>query len=454
MLYRKIYKKLEDFFSSDKRALLITGARQTGKTFSIREIGGKCFEHFVEINFLRQRDAVQIVNGAKSVEDLVLKLSLFSKKELHPGKTLIFFDEIQECKEIVTAIKFLVDEGSYRYVLSGSLLGVELNDIRSIPVGYLSEMQMYPLDFEEFAVAVGIPSTVIDRLRVSYESENAVDDFIHNRMSDLVKLYLIVGGMPAAVQVYIDTNNLRSVYNHQRDIINLYKKDISKYQKERKLEILEAYNLIPSELNSKNKRFKFTSIEGTGRFIKYEEAFLWLKDAGVAIPAYNVVEPRVPLLLNKQNNAFKLFLNDIGLLAALYAGDFQKKIMLGEINVNFGAIFENFAAQELYAHGFATDEHNLYYFNSKKQGELDFLVEDCGNSIPIEIKSGKDYERHQALNNVMGNKEYNIEKAYVFSQQNIKVVGNIIYLPIYMLMFFQKTEIDNVIYKIDLSGLK
>lgn len=454
MLYRKIYKKLEDFFSSDKRALLITGARQTGKTFSIREIGGKCFERFIEINFLKQRDAVQIVNEAKDVEDLLLKLSLFSKKEFLPGKTLIFFDEVQECKEIVTVIKFLVDEGSYRYVLSGSLLGVELNDIRSLPVGYLSEMQMYPLDFEEFAMAIGIPTTVIDSLRLSYESKNAVDEFIHNKMSDLVKLYLIVGGMPAAVQVYIDTNNLRSVYNHQRDIINLYKKDISKYQKERKLEILEAYNLIPSELNSKNKRFKFTSIEGTGRFIKYEEAFLWLKDAGVAIPAYNVAEPRVPLLLNKQNNAFKLFLNDIGLLAALYAGDFQKKIMLGEINVNFGAIFENFAAQELYAHGFATDEHNLYYFNSKKQGELDFLVEDCGNSIPIEIKSGKDYERHQALNNVMGNKEYNIGKAYVFSQQNIKVVGNIIYLPIYMLMFFQKTEIDNVIYKIDLSGLK
>lgn len=454
MLDRTIYKTIESFFLNDRRALLISGARQTGKTYSIREVGARCFALVVEINFLKQPDAVAIVNDAKDADDLLLRLSLFSKKEFIPGKTLIFFDEVQECKEIVTAIKFLVDDGRYRYVLSGSLLGVELNDIKSVPVGYMSELQLYPLDLEEFARATGVSAAVMESIRQSYESLTPVDEFIHKRMLELVKLYLLVGGMPAAVQAYVDTNNLRSVYNQQRDIIRLYKKDFTKYQKKKKLEIVETYNLIPSELNSKNKRFIFKSLDETSRFSKYEQSFLWLKDAGVAIPAYNVSEPRSPLLLNKQNNTFKLFLNDVGLLAASYAGDFQKRIMLGEISINFGAIFENFVAQEFYAHGFATDEYNLFYFNSKKQGELDFVIEDCGKCIPVEVKSGKDYERHQALNNVLGNEEYAVEKAYVFCQDNIKEEGKIIYLPIYMLMFLHKTYVEDMEYKFDLTGLK
>ena len=454
MLYRKIHSKIENFFKNDTRALLISGARQTGKTFSIREVGARCFERVIEINFLKQSDAVTIVNGAKDTDDLLLKLSLFSKKEFIPGKTLIFFDEVQECKEIVTAVKFLVDDGRYRYVLSGSLLGVELNDIKSVPVGYMSEIQMYPLDLEEFALAAGVSDAVMESVRNAYESKTKVDEFVHERMLDLVKLYLLVGGMPAAVQAYVDTNNLRSVYNQQKDIVKLYKKDFTKYQREKKLEIIDTYNLIPSELNSKNKRFFFKSLDETSRFSKYEQSFLWLKDAGVAIPAYNVSEPRTPLVLNKQNNTFKLFMNDIGLLAASYAGDFQKRIMLGDININFGSIFENLTAQELYAHGFATDEHNLFYFNSKKQGELDFVIEDCGRCIPIEVKSGKDYDRHQALNNALGNAEYAIDDAYVFCQENLEVAGKVTYLPIYMLMFLQKTEIQDTVYKFDLTGLE
>jgi len=453
MLDRKIYKKIEDFFVSDRRALMISGARQTGKTFSIRAVGSRCFENVIEINFLKQPDAIKIVNESKDTEDLLFKLSVLSKKEFIPGKTLIFFDEVQECKEIVTAIKFLVDDGQFRYALSGSLLGVELNDIKSVPVGYMSEMQMYPLDLEEFAQATGISKVVIESIRKSYFSNFPVDDFFHQRMLDLVKLYLLIGGMPAVVQTYVDTNNLRSAYNQQKDIIRQYKKDFTKYQKEKKLEIIETYNLIPSELNSKNKRFVFRNLDETSRFSKYEQSFLWLKNAGVAIPTYNVSEPKIPLALNKQNNTFKLFLNDVGLLAAAYAGDFQKKIMLGDININFGAIFENLAAQELYAHGFATDEYNLFYFNSKKQGELDFVVEDCGKCIPIEIKSGKDYHRHQALNNVLNNDTYNIEKALVFCEGNLEVVGKVTYLPIYMLMFFSVTELEDMVYKFDVKGL-
>lgn len=453
MLNRTIYKTIESFFKEDKRALLISGARQTGKTFSIREVGAKCFELLVEINFIRQPDAVAIVGNARDADDLLLKLSLFSRKEFVPGKTLIFFDEVQECKEIITAIKFLVDDGRYRYVLSGSLLGVEMNDIKSVPVGYMSEIQMYPLDLEEFAIATGISGAVIESIRKAYVSRTPVDEFIHGRMLDLVKLYLLVGGMPAAVQAYVETNNLRGVYNQQRDIIRLYKKDFTKYQKSKKLEIVETYNLIPAELNSKNKRFIFKSLDKTSRFSKYEQSFLWLKDAGVAIPTYNVSEPRCPLSLNKQSNTFKLFMNDVGLLAASYAGDFQKRIMLGEISINYGAIFENLVAQELNAHGFSTDEQNLFYFNSKKQGELDFVIEDCGRCIPVEVKSGKDYKRHQALNNILSNEEYSVEKAYVFCQDNVNEVERIIYLPIYMLMFFHKTDVEDAEYKFELTGL-
>lgn len=453
MLNRAIYKKIESFFETDKKALLIDGARQTGKTFTIRLIGSQCFENIVEINFIKQPDAVQIINNAKGSEDLLLRLSLFAGKKMVPGKTLIFFDEIQECPEIVTAIKFLVEEGSYRYVLSGSLLGVKLNDIRSVPVGYMSIMQMYPLDFREFAEAVGLSSVVMDSIQDSFQKKIPVDSFVHGKLLEIVKLYLMIGGMPAVVQKYVDTNNLHEVLNEQKDIIKLYKKDISKYQKEKKLEIEEVYNLIPAELDSKNKRYKFKDIESNSRYSKYEDAFLWLKDAGVAIPTFNVEEPRSPLLLNKQNNSFKLFLNDVGLLAASYAGDFLKNILTGKLNMNFGAVFENFAAQELYAHGFATDDHNLFYFNSKKQGEVDFVIEK-GNAIPIEIKSGKDYERHRALNNILDKEDYEIQQSYVFCQDNLKLSGKITYLPIYMLMCLKKeVEMENPICKLDMTGL-
>jgi len=453
MLNRTIYNKIESFFKTDRKALLIDGARQTGKTFTVRLIGSRCFENIVEINFVKQPDAVQIINNAKGSEDLLLRLSLFAGKKMIPGKTLIFFDEIQECPEIVTAIKFLVEEGSYRYVLSGSLLGVKLNDMRSVPVGYMSIMQMYPLDFREFAEAIGLSSVVLDSIQDSFEKKIPVDSFVHGKILEIVKLYLMIGGMPAVVQKYVDTNNLHDVLCEQKDIIKLYKKDISKYQKEKKLEIEEVYNLIPAELDSKNKRYKFKDIESNSRYSKYEDAFLWLKDAGVAIPAFNVEEPRSPLLLNKQNNSFKLFLNDVGLLAASYAGDFQKNILTGELNMNFGAIFENFAAQELYAHGFATDDHNLFYFNSKKQGEVDFVIEK-GNAIPIEIKSGKDYERHRALNNILDKEDYEIRQSYVFCQDNLKLSGKITYLPIYMLMCLSKeVKMDNPIYKLDMTGI-
>jgi predicted AAA+ superfamily ATPase len=263
---------------------------------------------------------------------------------------------------------------------------------------------------------------------------------------------MIVGGMPSAVQKYLDTNNLRNVLNEQRDIIRTYKRDITKYEKERKLQIEEIYNLIPAELNAKNKRFVLKELSEKARFARYESGFLWLKDAGVAIPTYNVEAPKIPLLLNKQRNLFKLFLNDVGLLAAMYGGNIQVRL-LSSLNVNYGAAFENLVVQELYAHGFAID-HDLFYFNSKKQGELDFVVEYQGEVLPIEVKSGKAYERHRALSNIMDNEEYAIPNAIVFCQENIQIKNRLVYLPIYMLMFLQHEQNNDLTYQFDLTGLK
>ena len=374
MIKRKADELIRNFILHDKRSLLVTGARQVGKTFSIRKVGKECFDNVVEINFIEQPDAIQLFGEQKGAKDLLLRLSAFTKKPLVPGKTLIFFDEVQECKEIVTAIKFLVDEGSYKYVMSGSLLGVELDDLRSVPVGYMDEIEMYPLDLLEFFEAIGIGTDVIDHLRKSFEDKMPVDDFIHKRMLEAIRLYLIVGGMPAAVQKYLDTNNLRRVYEEQRGIIRTYKRDITKYDHSHKLQIEEIYDLIPSELNAKNKRFILKELNEKARFSKYENSFLWLRDAGVAIPTYNVEEPRVPLLLNKQRNLFKLFLNDVGLLAAMYGGNIQARLLSPDPNINFGSVFENLVALEL---GVETDyrkdnqEGGEYHGNRCRHGSQD-----------------------------------------------------------------------------------
>ena len=207
-------------------------------------------------------------------------------------------------------------------------------------------------------------------------------------------------------------------------------------------------------MNAKNKRFILKELNEKARFSKYEDSFLWLKDAGVAIPTYNVEEPRLPLLLNKQRNLFKLFLNDVGLLAAMYGGNIQARLLSSDSNINFGSVFENLVAQELYAHGFSgAQQHSLYYFNSKKQGELDFVVEKASNILPIEVKSGKDYERHNALSNVMENEEYAVPEAYVFCQDNVRTSGRIIYYPIYMITFLEHSHIEEKVYKFDLTGL-
>lgn len=454
MLNRRLDKYIEQHYANSKSSLLLKGARQTGKTFAIRKFAKANNMNLIEINFFEDKDARTLFDGANTAKEVLLRISAHTQKKTSLPNTLIFFDEVQKCPSVITWIKFLVDEGSCRYALSGSLLDIELKNIESIPVGYMAVKEVYPLDLEEFARTIGISDDVIDALRFSWENLQPVDPIVHSSLLKVVQLYLIVGGMPAAIQAYIDTNDLNVVEEKQKEILSLYKQDISQYDPEKKLEINEIFELIPPELNAKNKRFILKNLNEHARFSKYEGSFLWLKDAGVAIPTYNINEPRIPLKLNEQRNLFKLFQNDVGLLACQYASGIQLKLLQNEININHGAIYENFTAQELFCHGFAGDLHNLYYFNNKKQGELDFVIEQNGMVIPIEVKSGKNYERHNALNNILSNMDYNIQKSYILSNGNLEIRGHKIYVPIYMLMFIHKhPATEKQIYKLDLSSI-
>lgn len=450
MLKRKIYNRIEEFYQNNRnKALMLTGARQVGKSTIVEEYARNHFEHFIKMDFIRNPEYVTALESAKGVDDILLRITALFGDEMVPGKTLIFFDEVQECKELITQIKYLVQEGSYTYILSGSLLGTVFKDILSVPVGFMSVYRMYPLDFEEFAYANGISERVIATIKKSFEDKLPVDDFIHSRLLALFELYLIIGGMPAAVAAYLETKNLRKVAEEQTSIIALYKQDIAKYDKKDKLYLNEVFELIPSELNAKNKRFILKNLNENAKFSKYNNSFLWLKNAGVALPAHIVDEPKIPLLLNKASNLFKLFSNDVGLLAAQYGGDIQLKILQHETTMNFGSVYENAVAQELQAHGYT-----LYYYNSKKFGELDFILEEEGSVIPVEVKSGKDYYRHSAMDNVMNHPEFDIPRGYVFCNGNVETKDKITYYPIYMVMFMKKQELpEELIFETDFSDL-
>lgn len=449
-LYRAIEADIKSLLDSDRNeALLITGARQVGKTFIIRKCAKECFENVIEINFIEKPDAVKLFENARSSEDILLRISALTDIPLIPGKTLVFFDEVQECKEIVTAIKFLVEDGKYRYILSGSLLGVELKDVRSVPVGYMTVLEMYPLNFFEFCRENKVSQRIFDMLESCWNEETPIDQMVHEKLLDLFHLYLIVGGMPAVVERYLRTKNLQEVFQIQRGILQLYKKDIAKYDPQNKLYLEEIFNLIPSELNSKNKRFILKNLNENFRFSRYEHSFIWLKEAGVALPVYCVQEPEVPLLLSKSTNLFKLFLSDVGLLAAMYADGLQIKILNKEKDINFGSVYENAIAQELKMQSF-----ELYYFNSKKQGELDFVIEYEGNILPIEVKSGKNYARHNALDNVLSTSRYQIERAIVFCNENIHKKDKIVYMPVYMAGMLKKETKKDYIYSLDLGILQ
>lgn len=429
-MYRKVSKKLNEWIKSDRRAMLVTGARQIGKTYIIRETLKNSGYNYFEINFIENPEFKSIFDIKNSIDEMLLRLKAIMPSDYKPNNTIIFLDEVQECNEVITKIKFLVDEGSFKYILSGSLLGVELKNIRSAPVGYMTILDMYQLDFEEFLIAMNRSKELIDAYKDSYKNEKPVDDFIHNELLTLYYKYLVIGGMPNAVKTFIETEDLRVVKEMQNGIKELYKKDFSKYEKEdKKLELITIYNLIAAELNDQNRRFVINDIDEKSnkeRLSKYNNSFLWLKEAGVAYPIYNVTEPKAPLMLSMSSSLFKLYYNDTGLLVSNFSPEVILSILDRDGSVNNGCILENAICQAL-----STNGHELYYYNRRSAGEVDFIIEKNGKALPIEVKSGRSYRLHKALDNML-EKHSHIDEAIVLCNGNVERDEKILYLPVYM----------------------
>lgn len=445
MLKRAAYDRLMQWKSEPNHlALLVDGARQVGKTFLVREFARNNYGTFVEINFADSPEAKGIFKGALNAKTLIPLLSAFTETELVPGDTLIFFDEIQECPQARAAIKFLVEDGRFDYIGSGSLLGVTYENVPSLPVGYESELRVHPLSFEEFCLALGENSAALEMARTCFRQEAAVPDVVHHKLMELFRYYLVVGGMPAAVAQFAETRDMAQVHRIQKDILRLYRADIAKYARN-KAHVKAIFDAIPAELSKKNKRFKLSDLAKSARTERYESDFVWLADAGVALPCYNVTGLVAPLLLNRQHSVFKLFLCDTGLLMAMLGPGTQFKVLQGELDINWGAILENAFAQMLTANGF-----DALYYEKAKHGEIDFVVQKGGTVIPIEAKSGRIFRAHAALDNIMRVKEWGLEFAYVFCRENTVVEISIpegrdiecaiAYMPWYLIAFLRPDE--------------
>lgn len=450
MLHRKIEVELMNWLSSSKKAILIDGARQVGKSTIILQFLQSQKQDFVAFDLIKDKNVLNAFNTSSNAKQLLLRLSALSSTPLKPGRTIIFIDEAQEATDAITPIKYLVEDQRYRFIFSGSLLGIKLKDVQSIPIGSMSVAQMYPMDFEEFAMANGVNKDILSYVENCFDKREKVDEQIHQQMMELFNLYLVIGGMPEAVQEFVDSHNIARVQNILFDIDKAYRMDISKYDKEEKLLIEDIYQLIPSELNAQNKRFILKELNQNARFYQYESSFVWLINSGVGLFTYNVDNPVYPLLASKERTLFKLFLCDVGLLCSKLYGESIINILNGNTNVNFGAVYESVVAQELTAHGFP-----LYYYNSKKRGEVDFIIEQGSQVVPIEVKSGKDYKRHSALTNMLQDSSLHIEKAYVLNNDNVQEDKDKVYLPIYMIMFIKKeSKVKDLILIPDISKLR
>lgn len=435
-IQRKLFQQLKDWKNRPAhKALLIDGARQVGKTFAVRQFAAECYEVFLEVNFVKTPGAKSIFEGDLDAAAIILGLTAYSGTALIPGKTLIFFDEIQECPRARTAIKFLVDDGRFDYVESGSLLGVTYQHVDSLPVGYEDELRAYPLTFAEFAVAAGIRPEVLDEARRACEAQEPVLPAINDRLIRAFRIYMAVGGMPAAVQAYVDTGDLARVLEVQRGILTLYRQDVSKYAPN-KVHVNAIFDSIPAQLDKKNRRFKLSDLAKTARMERYESDFMWLADAGVALPCYNVSAPTVPLQINLQHNLFKLFLCDCGLLSAASVGAVQFDIIQGDLSINQGSFLENVVAQELLAHGFS-----LSYYDKSKVGEVDFVLQRGSVVLPVEAKSGSDFKIHRALDNLMDVEEWGLERAVVLCSGNVEKDGRVTYLPWYAVSFMEQERL-------------
>ena len=447
MLFRKITKCIEEYLSSGSdRMLLIDGARQIGKSYIIRHVGQKMFSNYIEINMEEDKLGDRIFADAKTTKDFYMALSLVAGDKMRENEnTLVFIDEIQAYDHLLTLVKFLIKEKRFTYIASGSLLGVALKNTQSVPIGSLDVQHMYPMDFEEFLYANGVGRDAIESMRESFNKQESLSDAMHGKMMDLFKKYLLVGGLPKAVETFVESRNVIEFRSIQREAHELYGVDASKYEEDhnKKLKIRRIFDMIPSNLENKKKRVVIKDIEDKKwkRSDDYIDEFDYLISAGISLEVKAISTPTYPLVENSGKNLLKLYLNDVGILSGIFYRNNIKAVMTDIKSINLGSVYETVVAQELKAHGY-----DLYYYDNKKNGEVDYLIDDADNlsNIPIEVKSGKDYTVHSALDKFLSNSEYNIKKAYVLSnEQKVYVEDGIIYIPIYYIMFFQ--NISNVV---------
>ena len=442
MLYRKIAADIEHHLrTTPDKILLVDGARQVGKTFIIRHVGQQLFTHFIELNMVEDSISERLFANTHSVDDFYLQVSMLAGDKMHErDNTLIFIDEIQAYPHLLTLLKFLREDGRFTFIASGSLLGVTLSQTTSIPMGSIRKLQMYPLDFEEFLYANGMNAFAIAALRRKFEAREALDEATHNKMMDLFRKFLLVGGMPDAVNAYLNEKNIQRVRDIQREIHEYYMIDASKYDDAHKLKIRRIYEMIPSNLENKKKRVIVKDIEGKkGRtFAHYQDEFDYLVSAGIALEVRAISTPVFPLIESSGKNLLKLYLNDVGILSGILYGSNIRAIMDDERSINLGAVYESVVASELSAHGY-----QLYYYDNRSKGEVDYLIDDYDSLsvVPIEVKSGKDYSIHSALNAFVKSEQYPIKQAFVLSNtREITSKGKITYLPIYFILFFQKDK--------------
>ena len=429
MLTRKIEARFEEWHRlSRRKALLVTGARQVGKSYSIRDFAQRHYGSFVELNLFESPASRAALAEARDAQDFISRVTILASGRLVPGDSLVFIDEVQELPDVLTMAKFLVEDGRFDWAFSGSMLGTELKGIRSYPVGYVYELVMRPLDFEEFCWAIGTSDAALTRVRDACRDERPVDDYIHDALLANFRSYLVVGGMPEVVQTFLDERgDLGSVRALQMELNRQYRRDISKYAASRAFHVRNIFDQLPVQLEGESQRFVLNSVDPAARFEKYQRDFVWLVNAGVGLKTDLVDEPRSPLLRTAQPSKFKLYQSDTGMLLSRYPQAVARAAYLDDAHPNLGGVYENVVAQELTAQG-----HGLYYYMTKKRGEVDFVVDGPdGSAVPIEVKSGRYYHAHASLDHVLATQGYGVRQGVVLSRGNVEREGKVLYLPLY-----------------------
>ena len=435
MFYRKIEERINRYYA-DKNAkiLVIDGARQIGKSFIIRETGKKFFKHFVEINLKDDSEGDKLFESVRTTEDFYLQVSaLYGNNLGDVSDTMIFLDEIQVYPHLLTMLKPLRADARYRYICSGSLLGITLQHT-FIPMGSMDEVKMFPMDFEEFLLANNVGKDVISYLRKCFADQTPPSEGIHKTILSLFKRYLLSGGLPDSVKAFVEAKNVYTMRENQALTYKYYSDDAAKYDKEHSLKIRRIYDYLPSYMENKVKRIQFKKIEDAPKASmgRYQDEFDYLLSSGCVLGAKAISNPVFPLCESASKNLIKLYYNDVGLLTNLLYKNNIDAVLNKDSGVNLGSVYETACAMELSAHG-----HDLYYFDSKKVGEVDFLINDYENTsiLPIEIKSGNDQNNFRAIPKLV-KEPYNLQKGYIFGNENgISSKSNLVTFPIYMIMF-------------------